>query len=35
MHFSGLIVLYDSLNVTKTHVAAIIRHKKQTDMQNI
>ena len=32
IHLFGLIVKYDSLNVTKTHVAAIIRHEKQTDM---
>ena len=32
IHLFGLIVQYDSLNVTKPHVAAIIRHEKQTDM---
>ena len=32
IHLFGLIVQYDSLNATKTHVAAIIQHGKQTDM---
>ena len=34
IHLSGLIVQYDSLNITKTHVAAIIPYEKRTDMQN-
>ena len=34
MYLSGLIIQYDSLNVTKTHAATIIRHENQTDMQN-
>ena len=34
MHLSGLTVQCDGLNVTKTHVAATIRHEKRIDMQN-
>ena len=34
MHLSGLIVQYDSVNITKTRIVAIVRHDKQTDMQN-
>ena len=34
MQLSGLGARYDSLDVTETQVAAIIRHGKQTDMQN-
>ena len=34
MYLSGLIVQYDSVNITKTRIVAIIRHDKRTDMQN-
>ena len=34
IYLSGLLFRYDSLNVTKTQVAAIIRVEKQIDMQN-
>ena len=34
MHLSGVILQYDSFNVNKTDVAAIIRLEKRTDMQN-
>ena len=34
IHLSGLTVRYDTLSFTKTYVAAIIRHEKQTDMKN-
>ena len=35
MHLSGLIAQNDSVNVTKTRVAAIIRHDIQTDIPNM
>ena len=35
IHLFRLIVRYDSLNVTKSHVANITRHKKRENMQNI
>ena len=34
MRLSGLIVQYNNLTVTETHVATIIRYEKQTDVQN-
>ena len=34
MHLSRLILWYDNLSVTKTHVVSIAGHEKQTDMQN-